>query len=144
MHFARIQSEVAAGRADYGVVIHEGRFTYRKRGLHCVDDLGTRWEEATRTPLPLGGLLARRDLGADVHRRLAAAVRASLTQARAHPEQALVTMRRHAQELDDEVIWQHVHLYVNEHTADLGALGERCLQQLAARSGSAARLQVLG
>jgi 1,4-dihydroxy-6-naphthoate synthase len=140
VHFARIQSDVAAGRADYGVVIHEGRFTYEKQGLHRVDDLGTRWEEATRTPLPLGGLLARRELGADVHRRLAAAVRASLAQARAHPEQALVTMRRHAQELDDDAIAQHVALYVNELTVELGEAGEAALAQFerAAREGGLA------
>jgi len=138
--FSRIQLDVAAGRADFGVVIHEGRFTYRKQGLHCIDDLGARWEAATGSPLPLGGLLARRDLGGDVHHRLAAAVRASLERARARPEDALVTMRRHAQELDDEAIAQHVALYVNELTVDLGAAGAAALAafERAAREGGLA------
>jgi 1,4-dihydroxy-6-naphthoate synthase len=130
VHFARIMPLVASGAADFGVVIHEGRFTYRRHGLHCVEDLGTTWEQRTRSPLPLGGLLARRDLGGDLHRRLAAAVRDSLALARSHRDDALATMRRHAQELDDAAIWQHVELYVNDWTDELGEQGAAALATL--------------
>jgi 1,4-dihydroxy-6-naphthoate synthase len=127
VNFARIMPAVASGAADYGVVIHEGRFTYQRLGLHCVEDLGATWEARTGAPLPLGGLLARRSLGGDVHRRLAAAIRASLAHARANRDAALATMRKHAQELDDAAIWQHVDLYVNELTEELGARGTQAL-----------------
>jgi 1,4-dihydroxy-6-naphthoate synthase len=140
VHFARIMPAVASGAADFGVVIHEGRFTYQKLGLHCVEDLGATWETRTRQPLPLGGLLAKRELGADVHRRLAAAIRASLDHARAHRDEALATMRRHAQELDDAAIWQHVDLYVNELTDELGARGAAALAALERAARVAAQI----
>lgn len=127
MRFDRIMPLVASGAADFGVVIHEGRFTYERHGLDCVEDLGTTWERQMKSPLPLGGLLARRDLGIDLHRRLAAAVRDSLAAARADRGGALLTMRRHAQELDDAAIWQHVELYVNEWTVELGEPGAAAL-----------------
>lgn len=138
VNFARIMPLVASGAADFGVVIHEGRFTYRRHGLHCVEDLGATWEQRTRSPLPLGGLLARRDLGGELHRRLAAAVRDSLAMALSHRDDALTTMRRHAQELDDAAIWQHVELYVNSFTEELGAEGAAALATLerVAREGA--------
>jgi len=131
VNFAQILPAVARGEADFGVVIHEGRFTYARHGLHCVEDLGARFESATHQPLPLGGLLARKDLGADVHRRLTLAVRASLQAARADRAGALQTMRCHAQELDDAAIWQHVQLYVNDRTDELGREGEAALAAFA-------------
>jgi len=140
VHFARIMPAVASGAAEFGVVIHEGRFTYRRLGLHCVEDLGATWEARTRQPLPLGGLLAKRELGADVHRRLAAAIGASLDHARAHRDEALATMRAHAQELDDAAIWQHVDLYVNELTDELGLRGAAALAALERAARAAAQI----
>jgi len=135
-HFARILPALARGEADLGVCIHEARFTYRAHGLELVEDLGETWERATGAPLPLGGLVARRELPGDVLGRVARAIRASLEWARAHREACLPTMRLHAQELADEVLWAHVELYVNEHTLELGALGRRALAELAARAGA--------
>jgi len=154
VRFDEIMPALARGEADAGVAIHEGRFTYAQHGLTLLEDLGASWERLTGGPVPLGGLLARRDLprehGADVFARLCAALRASLACARAAPADALVTMRRHAQELDDAVLWQHVELYVNAHTADLGEAGASALGELARRAGQrdvgarAASLLVLG
>ena len=135
VRFDAIMPALAAGEADAGVCIHEGRFTYAAQGLALLEDLGASWERLTGAPVPLGGLLAREDLGADVHRRLAAVLSESLAVARRDPDACLPFMRRHAQELDDAVIWQHVELYVNEHTTDLGQLGARALQELARRAG---------
>ncbi|MBL8840797.1 MAG: hypothetical protein JNL90_04615 [Planctomycetes bacterium] len=132
VHFASIMPALLRGEADAGVVIHEGRFTYRALGLTCVADLGARYEEAQRAPLPLGGLLARKALGADVQRRLAQALRASLAAARADREAAFATMQRHAQELAPAAIWQHVDLYVNDLTAELGPRGADALDRFAA------------
>jgi 1,4-dihydroxy-6-naphthoate synthase len=127
VRFDRIMPALAAGEADFGVVIHEGRFTYERHGLVRVADLGELWERRTKAPLPLGGVLARKSLGAGTHRRFAAALRASLDHARAHPEEAFAAMRRHAQELDAATIWRHVELYVNERTRDLGPEGRAAL-----------------
>jgi len=135
--FHEIMPALLAGHAQAGVCIHEGRFTYAAQGLTLLEDLGASWETLTGCPVPLGGLLARHDLGDDTLRRLSGVLRASLDAARARPELCLSTMREHAQELADDVLWQHVELYVNAHTAELGALGERALAELARRSGAA-------
>lgn len=134
--FSEVFPRLEAGEADFGVCIHEGRFTYAARGLALVEDLGARWERATGVPLPLGGLLARRELGTGVLRRIQALVRASLAYARAHPAETLPTLRRHAQELADDVLLAHVELYVNDWTADLGPEGLRALAELSARAAA--------
>lgn len=146
--FSSILPALAAGSADYGVCIHEGRFVYERFGLALVEDLGTSWERATRSPLPLGGIVARRSLGDDGLARLDAAIVASLDWARAHPDAALRVMREHAAELDEAVLWKHVELYVNAWTRDLGSEGEAALATFArlARerglAGADARLDV--
>ena len=149
--FSEIIPALQQGRAEFGVCIHEGRFTYQAAGLHLVEDLGETWERATGAPLPLGGILARHALGSDRQARLAAAVRASLDHARAHPDAALRTMRAHAQEHSDEVLRAHVELYVTEDTRQLGAEAVRALGILDARARSAgvvaaaeAPLRILG
>jgi len=128
--FDQIMPALAEGRADLGVCIHEGRFTWRAHGLRLVEDLGSRWERRTCAPLPLGGIVARRDLGTRALESLRAAIARSLEHARAHPEAALATMRRHAQEQRDEVLWAHVELYVNNWTRDLGRQGRGALEAL--------------
>ena len=135
--FSEILPRLAAGSADLGVCIHEGRFTYERHGLTCVEDLGATWEALTGGPLPLGGIAARAELGRTTHEALAAAIRASLEHARADPAGALATMRAHARELDDDVLRRHVELYVNAWTVDLGDVGRRALGELAARAHAA-------
>lgn len=137
--FSDIMPALEAGEADFGVCIHEGRFTYAERGLVSVEDLGERWETETGTPLPLGGIVARRSLGAPALRRVQAALRASLAYALTHRDETRPTLRRYAQELSDEVLFAHVDLYVNERTIDLGAVGRGALQELV-RAASAAGL----
>jgi 1,4-dihydroxy-6-naphthoate synthase len=135
--FSAIPGKLERGEADLGVCIHEARFTYRERGLRLVEDLGERWESATGLPLPLGGLLARRSLGPERASRFAAAVRASIEHARASPDAALATMRRHAQEHLDEVLRQHVELYVTSDTLRLGSQAQEALAELALRAVAA-------
>ncbi len=119
-----------SGDADFGVCIHEGRFTWRAHGLSLVEDLGTVWEEATRAPLPLGGILARHALGADTIAAATAVIRDSLAHGRRHREETVPTMRRYAQELSDDVMFQHVDLYVNDWTTNLGGTGRTALETL--------------
>lgn len=132
--FSEIMPALERDDADLGVCIHEGRFTYASRGLYLVEDLGEQWEHQTGAPLPLGGILARRDLGSDTLARVQSAVRASLEHALANRDESLSTMRLHAQELDDSVIWSHVDLYVNDWTLDLGDRGRAALDVMSKRA----------
>jgi len=131
--FSEIMPALARGEADYGVCIHEGRFTYQQYGLHLVADLGELWEEQTSLPLPLGGVVARRTLSPQVLGAISDAVRQSIEYAMEQRTETLPTMRRYAQELSDAVIWQHVDLYVNQHTIELGDIGRRALAELQRR-----------
>ncbi len=135
--FSDIMPALEAGDADFGVCIHEGRFTWRARGLACVEDLGAVWEEATAAPLPLGGILARHALGPETIGAVSAVVRDSLSHARAHRAETVPTMRRYAQELTDGVMFQHVDLYVNDWTTDLGDTGRAALETLDRRARQA-------
>jgi len=134
MPFDRIMPALLDGAADAGVIIHESRFTYQTQGFHAVQDLGAWWETDTGLPLPLGGILARRDLGTATIRAVDAAIRASLEQARAHPQAARAYIRTHAQELDDAVIDAHIALYVNDFSLDLGEQGLHAVATLLVRA----------
>lgn len=132
--FSDIMPMLKTGSADFGTCIHEGRFTWQNEGLGLVEDLGTRWEKETGCPLPLGGIVARRRLGSDLIRQVQAVVRDSILLALSDPAAALPTMRHYAQEFDDRVLMQHVELYVNDWTVDLGAAGSSALTELGRRA----------
>ena len=117
--FSEIMPRLMRQTADFGVCIHEGRFTYQASGLHCVEDLGQRWETETNCPLPLGGLFMRDTHDEDVMREVSAIISKSLGLARSDPAIALPCMRKYAQSMNDEVLMQHVDLYVNDWTVDL-------------------------
>lgn len=135
--FSEIMPALATRQAEFGVCIHEGRFTYEGRGLRLVEDLGATWEARTDAPLPLGGIVARRDLDPTVVTAVQNALHASLEMALADRIATLPTLRAHAQELDDDAIWKHVDLYVNAWTLDLGAPGQKALATLDARAREA-------
>lgn len=134
--FSEIMPALERGEADYGVVIHEGRFTYRDRGLTLVADLGELWERSERLPLPLGIILADRSLPEEVRAHFDGLVRRSVAHALAHRQETLPAMKAHAQELDDRVIWAHVDLYVNQWSLALGEDGERALRALEGTAGA--------
>jgi len=102
--FSEIMPALQAGTADFGVCIHEGRFTWQQQGLDKVADLGEMWEQKTNCPLPLGGILARRDQPRKTIAAVQQLVRASIEYGLANREETLPTMREHAQELDDAVL----------------------------------------
>jgi 1,4-dihydroxy-6-naphthoate synthase len=139
--FSEIMPRLKQGSADFGVCIHEGRFTWQREGLSLVEDLGTRWERATGSPLPLGGILASRRLPPPVIDRVQAVIRDSLLYALDHRDDALVTMREYAQDLDDHVLMQHVDLYVNRWTVDLEETGRSALTTLSQRAKSIGLLE---
>lgn len=136
MPFDRIMPAVQAGSVDAGLVIHEARFTYAALGLHCVADLGTWWEAETGDPLPLGGIVAARSLGAARIAALDAAVRASVERAWAQPDASRDWVLAHSQELAPDVVDAHIALYVNDYTADLGADGRRAAESLLGRAAA--------
>lgn len=132
--FDQIIPALKRGEADAGVIIHESRFTYRQAGMHEVLDLGAWWEKESGLPIPLGGILARRDLGTATIQNVDRAIRASLEYARQNPFEPRAYIKDHAQELDDEVIDAHIDLYVNDFSLDLGEEGIRAVETLLARA----------
>ena len=132
--FSDIMPALLAGKADFGVCIHEGRFTWQEQGLYLVEDLGTRWETETDQPLPLGGILARNHLTKERRRRVINVVRDSIRWGLQNRKQTLPTMRKYAQEFSDDVLFQHVDLYVNDWTIELGDTGRLALQELSRRA----------
>jgi 1,4-dihydroxy-6-naphthoate synthase len=118
--FASIMPGVRDGMFDAGLVIHEARFTFHEYGLRALVDLGEWWERDTGLPIPLGAILAGRDLDASAITKV---VRASVEHAWAHPEESADYIAAHASEMSPAVQQQHIALYVNEFTRDLGDEG---------------------
>ncbi|MBU0481990.1 MAG: 1,4-dihydroxy-6-naphthoate synthase [Proteobacteria bacterium] len=123
MRFDQIMPAVAAGTVDAGLIIHESRFTFRNFGLEEVLDLGEWWEEKTGLPIPLGAIVARRTIGRERISYIESCIRESVRRGLAEPESAKGYIRMHAQEMDDEVVSEHISLYVNEFTVELGDEG---------------------
>ncbi len=135
--FDEIMPACERGDVDAGVIIHESRFTFAAYGLTQVIDLGAWWEEETGHPIPLGGILARRDLGRSMHERLDRSIRSSIEFAYAHPGEVRPYIRRYAQEMDEKVMQQHIDLYVNEYSLQYGEEGEAAIHDLYARAEEA-------
>lgn len=133
LRFERIMPAVAAEELDAGVIIHESRFTYADHGLRAIADLGERWETATGLPLPLGVIVARRDLGEARIAELEVALAASVRAARRDGTAAWPWIRAHAQEMDDVVCRKHIELYVNDFSEGLGDEGRAAIDELLAR-----------
>ncbi|TAM76145.1 1,4-dihydroxy-6-naphthoate synthase [bacterium] len=137
LRFDGIIGAVEQGDVEAGLIIHESRFTYRDHGLVCLVDLGEWWEEVTGHPIPLGGILARRDLPVEECRRVNESIRRSLAHARAHESEIIGYVREHAQEMDEHVMRNHIALYVNEFSDDLGTEGEAAIRVLLERGTKA-------
>ncbi|MFD7937399.1 1,4-dihydroxy-6-naphthoate synthase [Streptomyces sp. NPDC059755] len=144
MPFHEIMPAVRDGKVDAGLVIHEARFTYRDYGLHKLADMGEHWESTTGLPIPLGAIIAKRSLGARALTRLADSIRTSVRAAWDAPEVSRPYVMEHAQEMDPSVADQHIGLYVNEFTADLGAAGYAAVRGLLTRAAAEGLLPPLG
>jgi 1,4-dihydroxy-6-naphthoate synthase len=130
MVFSEIEEAVLSGAADLGILIHENRFTYQKRGLHKIADLGDVWEEKQKSPIPLGCIAAKKILPTDVQRQVDTLIRQSLEKARANYPQVSPYVRQHAQAMDEAVMRSHIDLYVNEFSIDLGSEGKAAIEKL--------------
>jgi 1,4-dihydroxy-6-naphthoate synthase len=135
--FSEIEPALLRGDVDAGVVIHENRFTYQTKGLRKIVDLGEFWESETGAPIPLGGIVISRVLPDEVKQRVNRLVRRSVEYAFAHRDASLPFVRRHAQEMDEEVMYKHIDLYVNEYSIDLAAEGRRAVELLFERASAA-------
>jgi len=122
--FEQIMPAVKTGKADVGVIIHEGRFVYEKMGLKLIQDLGQWWETHTGLPIPLGCIAVKKEMGRKTAKQLESMIRHSISHARDFPTASAAYIRHHAQELEDNVIQEHIGLYVNDFSMDLGAEGE--------------------
>jgi 1,4-dihydroxy-6-naphthoate synthase len=125
--FHVIYSQLMGDRGAQGVVIHEQRFTYERDGMRLVRDLGSHWEAATGSPIPLGALVLARNLNVTAG-SVEAAVRASLQWAYEHRREALDLCREHAQDMDNAVMQSHIDLYVNAFSRELGMEGEAAVK----------------
>ncbi len=123
MVFDQIMAAVSRGEVDAGVIIHESRFTFQDHGLACIQDLGSWWEESTGHPIPLGGIAAKRSLGPEKIRQIEKTIADSVRYGFSHPHASQEYIRQHAQEMDAEVITNHIGLYVNAFSESLGDEG---------------------
>ena len=130
MTFDRIMEAVKTGQVDAGLIIHESRFTYSELGLRKLADLGDWWEESHGYPIPLGGIIARLDIGSETIAAFDDALSRSVLHARSHPEDSRDYVRHYAQEMDDAVTAAHIELYVNDFTIKLGKEGREAVDHL--------------
>jgi 1,4-dihydroxy-6-naphthoate synthase len=130
MIFSDIESAISAGTVDAGVLIHEGRFTYASKGLILNYDLGALWEEHYQLPIPLGVFVAKKSLGQKNISIIDHHIRKSIEYAFTHPDDSRSYVLAHSQELSSDVVKQHIDLYVNEYSLDLGVKGHQAINFL--------------
>ena len=128
--FSDIEVAVLRGEYDAGLVIHESRFTYAQRGLHKLMDMGDWWEGASGAAIPLGGIVMRRSLGAQLCATVDDIIRQSLALSWERYPELSPFITEHAQEMEQDVMRKHIDLYVNEYTTDLGPTGEAAIDML--------------
>jgi len=128
--FSDIEDAVLNGHVDLGVIIHENRFTYAQKGLVKMADLGEVWEQKEQAPIPLGCIAAHRRLPADIHAKVDRLIRKSLQHSFAAYPQVSGYVQQHAQAMDENVMRQHIELYVNNYSMDLGPQGKKAVEQL--------------
>jgi len=141
MVFSEIEGAVLDDRVDAGVIIHENRFTYQAKGLRKVIDLGEFWEESTGAPIPLGGIVIRRTAPPAIQQAMDRVMRRSVEHAFAHPDDSRAFVRAHAQEMSEDVMRQHIDLYVNQYSITLGEDGRRAVHTLFDRAVAVGLIQ---
>jgi 1,4-dihydroxy-6-naphthoate synthase len=141
MPFNEIIKSVTNGAVDAGLIIHESRFTYASHGLRKIVDLGEWWESETGLPIPLGGIIARRSLGNALTKNINTIIRSSIKYASSNRSEPMAYIQQHSQELSPDIINQHINLYVNEYSFDIGDDGEKAAIELLMRAADAGIIQ---
>lgn len=126
--FSDIENAVLTGEVDAGLIIHENRFTYEAKGLKKVRDLGEYWESLIHAPIPLGGIVIKRQLDPALRQQVNRLIRKSVEFAFANPESSMPYVTAHAQEMSAEVMKKHIALYVNDFSIDLGGSGTHAVE----------------
>jgi 1,4-dihydroxy-6-naphthoate synthase len=121
--FSQIEGAIVNEQVNAGVIIHENRFTYQEKGLVKLMDLGEYWETTTGLPIPLGGIVVKKSLPLNIQQKVNRVMRRSVQFAFDHPQASLDFVKAHAQEMNEAVMRQHIDLYVNDYTLDLGEKG---------------------
>lgn len=132
--FSDIEDAVLSNEVDAGLIIHENRFTYKMKGLKKIVDLGEYWEKETGLPIPLGGIVVNRKLDKDLQLKINRVLKRSVEFAFENPKSAYPFIKQHAQEMDEEVMYKHIELYVNEFTRELGEDGRNAINELYKRA----------
>ena len=127
--FSDIEEAVLSGEVDAGLVIHENRFTYASKGLLKVIDLGEFWEDLTKELIPLGGIVILRRLDKELKRKVNRIMKRSIEFALRQPVEVMPYVKKHAQEMDEDVMLKHIGLYVNDYTLDLGDKGKSAIRK---------------
>ena len=128
--FNQVEDAVLTGTVDAGVIIHENRFTYQDKGLIKLIDLGKYWEEQTNAPIPLGGIVIRKELDTKLQKQVDLLIKKSVEYAFENYPMVTDYVRQHAQEMNEEVMRKHIDLYVNDYSIDLGENGKKAIQKL--------------
>lgn len=134
--FSDIEDVVMSNEVDAGLIIHENRFTYEKKGLKKIIDLGEYWEKETGLPIPLGGIAVNRNLNYDLQLKINRVLKRSVEFAFENPKSAYPYIKQHAQEMDEEIMYKHIELYVNDFSKDLGKDGREAIKVLYERATS--------
>ncbi len=129
MRYDAIESFVLDGKG-LGVIIHENRFTYQDKGLKLLTDLGAYWEQTTAEPIPLGGIVIKRDLDPAIHFKVERLIRKSIGYAYSKYPELNDYIRMHAQEMSEDVMRKHIELYVNNYSLMLGKEGKSAVNKI--------------
>jgi len=130
MIFSAIEDAVVTTKTDLGVIIHENRFTYQQKGLYKVADLGEYWESKMNAPIPLGGIAIKRNIDPAIAVKVNRLIRKSLDHAYAAYPVLTDYIKVHSQEMSEDVMRQHIELYVNNYSLDLGEDGRKAINTL--------------
>lgn len=128
--FHEIEEAVLSGKVDAGVIIHENRFTYQQKGLVKIIDLGAYWEDTIKVPIPLGGIIIKRNIDNLVKQQIDRLIRKSLEYAFAQYPEITSYVKQHSQEMEESVMRQHIDLYVNNYSLELGDEGRKAVRKL--------------
>lgn len=128
--FSEIENKVLSGEFNAGVIIHENRFTYKQKGLKKIIDLGEYWEQQFKVPIPLGGIAIKRNIDPEIQLSVERSIRRSIEFAFENPDSSKEFVAKHSQEMSEDVCRQHINLYVNKYSLNLGFNGEYAVNTL--------------
>jgi len=128
--FSDIEEVILSDEVDAGLIIHETRFTYKESGFKKIIDLGEYWEEQNNTPIPLGGIVVKKEMETELKLKINRVLRRSIDYAFKNPKSSIAYMKQYAQEMSEDIMYQHIKLYVNDFSFQLGKEGQKAIELL--------------